>query len=255
MSCTSSWIHRSVNNLIDWLIQSSNSRVFQYKYWAKATTMMWSWCWRRFSKPRALQKRLMRSWVRSVLCGRCSAISSYWLLQIAAFFFAFFFFECLHVRRLFSFPFTPAEEDVCCCGSVCWWGNNIVTAPSTDPNTTETMAAVCGTWAYVKPLNASRSEHIYHPPLDYVFTPFVPRQQPGRLKLISSFSFNCRVLVNVPSGLWANESHLRFDHMPDSEPRWSSSHALLDDKTSDSRSNVKVIFSVSARLLKAASPT
>lgn len=196
----------------------------------------------------------MSNWVRSILCD-AAAISSYWLLQIASFFFFwassrqetffFFFYSCW--RRFVLLWKCVVVRQQYCDSSQHWSQHN--------RDSLSSVAAVYGTWAYVKPLNVSRSEHIYHPPLDYVFTPFVPRQQPARLKLISSFSFNCRVLVNVPSGLWANESHLRFDHMPDSEPHWSSSHALLDDKTWDSRNNVKVIFSVSARLRKAASPT
>lgn len=41
-----------------------------------------------------------------------------------------------------------------------------------------------------------------------VFTQFVPRQQPTRVKLINTFALI--VVDNVPSGLLANDSHLQI---------------------------------------------
>lgn len=127
---------------------------------------------------------------------------------------------CQRLSQIAAFSIFICQETFCFCWkrfvlrrSVWYWNNNIVTAERTDPNTTDTRtharSLTCSlthslalslsltlvillTWVYVKPLTTSRNESYVLPHLSpctwNVFTPFVLRQQPARVKLIDTFS-------------------------------------------------------------------
>lgn len=87
--------------------------------------------------------------------------------------------------------------------SVWHWGNNIVTAQRTDPNTMAVLSlpiwlgfsiafSPSGTWVYVKPLNTSPNKSIRSPPLivlhsKCIYSSLCSRPQPASVKLINAF--------------------------------------------------------------------